>query len=161
MLVPEVSATEQGIMDKGGLSFTFDLKLGIKLGIKLMPNPALNRGVAVKAASIEGLAGAAGAVSGDIIAFLNGVDVRLLDSLQTVPGILGKDMLRMTLEARAGAFQMFAQSHNACLSDACFPSYILSVLFLFEPSETNNTRFAPSPPPPCAGLTVSQACSSF
>jgi C-terminal processing protease CtpA/Prc len=105
MPVVLATAAEQEIIDAGGLSFTVDLKLGIKLGIKLKQNPDTLLGVAIKAVTPDGLAGTAGAEAGDVIGFLNGVDVRKLSDLSTVPVILGKDILRLTLVPRGGALR--------------------------------------------------------
>ena len=101
----EIGPVEQEIIAKGGLSSVFDLSSGPKLGVKLMQNPTTGVGAAIKGVTEDGQAIGAGVKTGDVIAFLNGQDVRELEKLNTIPGIMkSHPKLRLTLDVKDGTF---------------------------------------------------------
>lgn len=96
----DIGPVEQDIIDNGGLSSIFDLSEGNpKLGAKLMQNPDTGIGAAVKAVTADGQAVGAGIKAGDVIAFVNGQDVRELAKLNPIPSIMKTHpKLRLTME---------------------------------------------------------------
>lgn len=95
----DTTAAEQEIIDRGGLSAVFDQESTTKLGIKLDSNPATGAGVSVKNVTPDGQAIDAGVKPGDVIAFVNGQDVRDLQKLTPMREILkSHTKLRITFE---------------------------------------------------------------
>lgn len=101
----EIGTEEKEIIAKGGLSAVFDLDAGPKLGVKLMQNPATGVGAAIKGVTEDGQAIGAGVKTGDVIAFINGEDVRGLAKLNSIPGIMkSHKKLRLTLDIKDGTY---------------------------------------------------------